>query len=234
MPDLSPRRLDVILAVAGIAGAWWNATTEPHQDFDALAVLALAVLMGSIAWRRANPIATTIAATSALMVFQAVSHYNGDGTFEAAAIAFNFYLLGQRSRLRPHIMWCVVCFALWMACAVVITYDSGKGSLGEVAGTWAIFGPLPFICGFLLASRTELTAELEKRSAELDVEHELRSRSAATKERGRMARRAARRDRPLRERHGRADRRRGELLQPPIPGPLGMRSGPWSVPGARR
>jgi signal transduction histidine kinase len=183
-----PLLVDRIVAAAGFAGAWWNAAREPHRDLNVLAVVALAVLMGTIAWRRVNPVASTIVAAAALAVFQAVSLYNGDGTFEAAAIAFNFYILGQYTRSRPRVLWCAACFAAWSGTAWVITFDPGPGSIGSMAGTWALFGPLPFACGFLLASRSLLTEDLRQRSALIDTEQERRSRVAAGEERSRMAR----------------------------------------------
>jgi len=185
---LGPRRIDQLFALFGIVGAWWNAAREPHADLNALALVALAVLMGTVAWRRANPVVTTIVASVALIVFQVVSLYGGDGTFEAAAIAFNFYILGQQARGRHPGGWYAICFAAWLVAAWVITYDPGSGSVGEVVGTWAVFGPLPFVCGFLLAERTALTGDLQTRSVQLDAEQSYRSREAATQERSRMAR----------------------------------------------
>ncbi len=183
-----PLLVDRIVAAAGFAGAWWNAAREPHRDLNVLAVVALAVLMGTIAWRRVSPVGATIVAAAALAVFQAVSLYNGDGTFEAAAIAFSFYILGQDTRSRPRVLWCIACFAAWSGTAWVITYDPGPGSIGSMAGTWALFGPLPFACGFLLASRSLLTEDLRHRSALIDTEQERRSHVAAGEERSRMAR----------------------------------------------
>ncbi|MGO9079550.1 MAG: sensor histidine kinase [Streptosporangiaceae bacterium] len=183
-----PRQVDRVVAVVAFAGAWWNAAIEPHRDLGVLAVVALAVLMGTIAWRRVNPIASTIVAAVALAVFQAVSLYNGDGTFEAAAIAFSFYILGQRTRSRPRVLWCAACLAVWSGTAWLITFDPGPGSIGSMVGAWALFGPLPFACGFLLAARSLLTADLQHRFALLDTEQEHRSRLAAGEERNRMAR----------------------------------------------
>jgi signal transduction histidine kinase len=183
-----PLLVDRFVAAAGFAGAWWNAASEPHRDLDAPAVVALAVLMGSVAWRRINPVASTIAAVAALAAFQAVSGYNGDGTFETAAIAFNFYILGQYTRSRPRVGPCAVCFAAWLGTVWVITFDPGPGSIGTMAGGWALFGPLPFVLGFLLASRSLLTKDLQDRAALVDIEQERRSRQAAEEERSRMAR----------------------------------------------
>jgi len=183
-----PLRVDRVVAAAGFAGAWWNAAREPHRDLGALAVVALAVLMGTIAWRRVNPVASTMVAAAALVVFQAVSLYNGDGTFEAAAIAFNFYILGQYTRSRPRVLWCAACLAVWSGVAWVITFDPGPGSIGSMVGAWAMFGPLPFACGFLLASRSLLTEDLRHRSALLDTRQERRSLLAAGEERNRTAR----------------------------------------------
>jgi len=120
--------------------------------------------------------------------FLEIRLYNGDGTFEAAAIAFSFYILGQYTRSRPRVWWCAACFAVWTGTAWVITFDPGPGSIGSMAGAWALFGPLPFACGFLLASRSLLTEDLRQRSVFLDAEQERRARLAAGEERSRMAR----------------------------------------------
>jgi len=183
-----PRNIDRALAIAGIAGALANASAEPHRDLNALAVVALMVLMGSVAFRRDRPIAATLTAISALAVFQAVSLYNGDGTFEAAAICFNFYLLGQRTRSVPRLRWVAACLVSWLIAAVLITYDPGQGSVGGLAGTFALFGPVPFVCGFLLAIKGEANEVLARTAAHVDSEQWARSRQAAARERARMAR----------------------------------------------
>jgi hypothetical protein len=77
------------------------ACQQSERDLNALAVAALLILMGSVAWRRANPTITTLVACLALIAFVVASGYNGDGSLEAAAIALNFYILGQRSRPAP-------------------------------------------------------------------------------------------------------------------------------------
>ncbi|MGO9278815.1 MAG: sensor histidine kinase [Streptosporangiaceae bacterium] len=79
-----PLRVDRVVAAAGFAGAWWNAAREPHRDLGALAVVALAVLMGTIAWRRVSPVASTIVAAVALVVFQASAA--GTGVAQSPAV----------------------------------------------------------------------------------------------------------------------------------------------------
>jgi len=185
---LDPRTIDRGLAVAGVAGALWNASVEPHKNLDAVAVSALVVLMASVAWRRDYPVPATLIAVWSLAIFQVVSLYNGDGSFEAAAVSFNFYLLGQRARSERRVGWVAACFASWVVTSVLITFDPGKGSLGSLAGVFTLFGPVPFVCGFLLAVRTEANRELEKKAAELDNDQSQRSRQAALGERTRMAR----------------------------------------------
>ena len=66
---LGSRRLDELLAAGGVAGALWNAASEPHRRLNALAVAALVALMGTVAWRRVDPVATTLAAAASLIVF---------------------------------------------------------------------------------------------------------------------------------------------------------------------
>ena len=79
----------------GTARALSDAFSQPHIDMNALAIASLVLLMGSIGWRRVNSAFTTMVAISALITFTYASGYNGDGSFEAVAIALNFYLLGR-------------------------------------------------------------------------------------------------------------------------------------------
>jgi len=109
---IEPVFVDRIVAAAGLVGALLDAASEPRTDLDVIAVVSLGVLMGSVAWRRADPVASTVAAISGLIAFVLASGYNGGGSFEAAAIALNFYLLGQRGRARRRL-------PLWQACSVI-------------------------------------------------------------------------------------------------------------------
>ena len=113
--------IDRIVAVLGIVGALLDASSQPHADLDVVAVVSLVVLMGSVAWRRTDPGVSTLVAISGLIAFVLASGYNGDGSFEAAAIALNFYLLGQRGRAdRSALVWAIA-FTYWLVAAAVIS-----------------------------------------------------------------------------------------------------------------
>jgi hypothetical protein len=58
---------------------------------------------------------TTLVAVSAFMAFQLASGYAGDGAFEVAALALNFYLLGRRTRGRDGALISAGVFAYWLA-----------------------------------------------------------------------------------------------------------------------
>jgi len=176
------------LALLGTAGALSDAFLQPHIDMQALAIASLVLLMGSIGWRRVNSAFTTVVAISALVTFTYASGYNGDGSFEAVAIALNFYLLGQDARTHRGTYWRVVLLGYWVVGAVVVTYGSASGTPGTVAGVWCLFGLLPFVFGFVLAVRAQSNLELEEQTTRLDSEQEMRASRAAAEERNRIAR----------------------------------------------
>jgi signal transduction histidine kinase len=176
--------LAVLLAVAALA----DAASQPRHGVHALAITALVLLTGSVAWRRLNPWVSTVVAVTAFMTFQLASGYAGSGAFEVAAIALNFYLLGRRTAGRAHMRSSAVVLAYWLAGAAVITYDQAGGSVGTVLGSWALLGALPFTVGRMLETRRALTLELEANTARLADAQEDRARRAAGEERNRMAR----------------------------------------------
>ncbi len=186
------RRIDLVWvdrATAGVLalGAILDAGSQPHRSLGAVAVASLVVLTGSIAWRRARPAATTLVAVSALIVFTISTRYHGDGSFEVATIALNFYALGRRST-RSSALRLAVVFAYWLAGAAVVTYVPPGGTVGDAVGGWAFAGVLPFAVGWVLELRRELAGALRVRAAQLRGDQELRARRAAVEERNRMAR----------------------------------------------
>ena len=160
---VSPGTVDRILALLGTAGALSDAFSQPHIDMNALAIASLVLLMGSIGWRRVNSAFATVVAISALITFTYASGYNGDGSFEAVAIALNFYLLGQDARTHRGTYWRVVVLGYWVVGAVVVTYGSAPGTPGTVAGVWCLFGVLPFMSGSCLPSARSRTSSLRSR-----------------------------------------------------------------------
>ncbi len=187
------RRIDlawVDRAAAGVftVGAILDAGSQPHRSLGVVAVASLIVLMGSIAWRRADPAATTLAAVSALIVFTVASGYHGDGSFEVAAMALNFYTLGRCTPEHSSLRRSAALLTYWLAGAAIVTYVPPRGTLGSFLGGWALVGVLPFAVGWLLERRHALARELRVRAAELRGEQELGARRAVVEERNRMAR----------------------------------------------
>jgi signal transduction histidine kinase len=182
------RVVDWILAVLLTAGALVDAASEPRRVLNALAIVSLVVLTGSVAWRRVNAVLATLIAITGLIAFQRASVYAGDGAFELAAIALDFYLLGRRTRGRRSVLVAAVVFACWLAAAAVISYSPAGGTVSEVLGVWALAGGLPFAAGRTLATRSMLTRELEATAARLQDEQKVRAARAAAEERNRIAR----------------------------------------------
>jgi signal transduction histidine kinase len=135
-----------------------------------------------------NAVLATLIAITGLIAFQRASVYAGDGAFELAAIALDFYLLGRRTRGRRSVLVSTVVFACWLGAAAVISYSPAGGTVPEVLGVWALAGGLPFAAGRTLATRSMLTRELEATTARLQDEQKVRAASAAAEERNRIAR----------------------------------------------
>ena len=139
--------LDRAAAGAFAVGAIVDAGSQPHRSLGPVAVVSLLVLMSSIAWRRADPAATTAVAVSALIVFTVSSRYHGDGSFEVAAIALNFYTLGRCTPAACSVLRSAALLAYWLAGAAVVTYVPPAGTVGSFLGGWAFAGVLPFAVG---------------------------------------------------------------------------------------
>jgi signal transduction histidine kinase len=185
---VDPRWIDWVLAVLLTAGGLADAAAQPHPDLGALAVVSLIVLTTSVGWRRRDPVLATLVAITGLIAFHLSSGYDGDGSVEVAVIALNFYMLGRRSRARENTVAFALAFAYWLAGDIVLAYSQAGGSVGEVLGTGALFGGLPFALGRTLTARSRLTRELEANAARLQDEQEVRAHHAVGEERTRMAR----------------------------------------------
>jgi signal transduction histidine kinase len=185
---LDLRAIDAVLAVLLTVGAVADATSQVHRGPHELATVSLALLTGSVAWRRLNPWLTTVVAVTAFTAFQIASGYTGGGAFEVAAIALNFYSLGRRTTGRRRMLGATLVFASWLAAVLVITYSQPGGSVGTVLGSWALLGGMPFALGRTLETRRALTKELEASTARLAYAQEVRTGRVAAEERHRMAR----------------------------------------------
>jgi signal transduction histidine kinase len=188
LPRIDLRVADAIAAVALSAAALADAASQPHPRLGPVAIAGLLALSMSVAWRRRNPVLATIAATAGLAAFQLATSYAGDGTFEVAPLALDFYLIGRRAGGRPRLPPCAAAFACTLAAFAVTSYSAPGGSVGAAVGAWTIFAVVPFAFGRTLATGSALTAELAVTAARLQDEQELRARRAAGDERNRMAR----------------------------------------------
>ncbi len=182
------RVVDRLVAVLLAAGALADGSVQLHDRLGVLAIIACVALTGSVALRRRDPVVSTLVAVTGFAAFVAASGYDGDGAFEVAAIALNFYLLGRCTRGRVRALVAAGVFAYWFAGVVVITYSTAGGSVGEVLGGWAVVGGLPFAVGRVLETRRTLTRALEGNRVRLQDEQQLRARRAGAEERARMAR----------------------------------------------
>jgi signal transduction histidine kinase len=180
--------VDQALAALMTAGALVDASSQLHHGLNALGVVPLVALTGSVAWRRRDPVLSTLVAVTGFAAFVRATGYAGDGAFEVAAIALNFYLLGRRARGRERTLACVGVFAYWLVGVAVVAYSVPGGSVSKVLGPWVMVGALPFAVGRVLDARRTRAQTLETSTARLEHEQHARARRAALEERNRMAR----------------------------------------------
>ena len=139
--------IDRVGAVLLTSGAIADASSEPHRQLGVGAIVALVALTSSVAWRRAQPIMASLVAISGLIGFEVVSRYNGDGSFEVAALALGFYTIGRCVRDR----WLVATVAAyWLGGSAVVTFVPASGTVGG-AGRVGVRRPVavrgrPFAC----------------------------------------------------------------------------------------
>ncbi len=176
--------VDRAVAVLLTAGAIADAYSQPHRSIGPIAVVALVAITGSVAWRRADPLLSTVVGITGLIVFEFASRYNGDGSFEVASLALNFYMLGRR----PWTLVNLAPLAYLLGGTAAATFVPSDGTVGSMLGAWVLIGPLPFVAGRTLARRRALADELAAGAAQLLDEQELGVRRAAAEERNRMAR----------------------------------------------
>jgi signal transduction histidine kinase len=185
---IDPAWVDRVAAVVSAVGAIADAAAQPHLALGPLAVGSLVVMMSTIAWRRTDPVRSTLVAVSGVIVFEAASRYNGDGAFEVAAVALNYYTLGRLWHGRASRILPAALLAYWLVGTAVLTYVPPGGTVGKVLGPWALVGVLPFAVGRALARRRALADKLAAGAARLEGEQELGARRAAAEEPSRMAR----------------------------------------------
>jgi signal transduction histidine kinase len=149
----------------------------------ALAVVGCVGVTTTVAYRRAAPVAATLASMTALPVYQRITH-DPLGTFIAAALVLTSYMLGRTSSLARRVVVCTLAYAFP---AAAVASGSGGALLGP-PGAWIPFALLPFVVGVLVARRARLTNELARALDALAREHEARAAQAILDERSRIAR----------------------------------------------
>jgi len=184
---IDSRVIDSVLAVGLGVGAVVDAHTVVPQSFHATALVACAACTGSVAWRRAAPLAMAIVACGGYVALVLFSRYDGGGTFEFAAVAFTFYTFGRSVDGRTGTLVAVGLCLYWLVGSVVVFYVPAGGTPGVVAALWAT-GVVPLVIGHTLVTRSRLISELASSAAQLEDEQSVRVRRAVAEERQRVAR----------------------------------------------
>jgi len=185
---MDPRTVDVVVAVALVAGAVAGAAAGKHHG--PLTLLAAAATSATVAWRRRAPAAMTAVALVSITVYGVGSHGGHRGiepiavVLEIAAV-LDYYMLGRLSiqRGRPDVN-----ALLLVAAVAVIVIIPGDAGVIQVASNWTLFVGVPFAAGRAIGSRVALTRELRANAQRLEREQQERARHAAAEERNRIAR----------------------------------------------
>jgi signal transduction histidine kinase len=183
------RLVDAAAAAALSVVALVDAGNASPGGLTALTVVASLVLTGAVAFRRLRPVTSALVAGVALFVFQLSSGYNGQGTFQAAAIALCFYMVGRRSSTGSLSWIDLRVFGAWLvAAAATAAAMPGGGVIENALWWWAIDGLAPFAVGRAVATRAALAHELVQSTERLEHDQRVNARRAALDERNRMAR----------------------------------------------
>jgi len=183
---VDPRVVDSIFALLLTVGALEDASSLAHH-LGGVSIAALVALTSTVAWRRLSPVLATLVSVAAFAAFQLASRHAGDGAFEVAAVALNFYMLGRRAQRRNSVFVSGAVFAWWLV-GTGFAGSSTGASIGDVLASAVLLGALPFAVGRTLTARGLLVRKLEVTATRLAAEQEVRARCAAADERNRMAR----------------------------------------------
>jgi signal transduction histidine kinase len=187
--EVDLRLIDAVAAAALSVVALVDAGNASPGGLSAPTVVASLGLTGAVAFRRARPVKSALVAGVALFVFQLSSGYNGQSTFQSAAIALCFYMVGRRSSTGSLSRIYIWVFGAWLlAAAGSAAATPGGGFVENALWWWAIDGLAPFAVGRALAKRSALTHELVQSTARLERDQRVNARRAGLDERNRMAR----------------------------------------------
>ena len=120
--------------------------------------------------------------------FQLASRYSGDGAFEVAAIALNFYLLGRSAMGRAGILVSAGVFVYWLPGRARSRTASPAGRSARCSRHGSCSVDCRSRSGARSTSPERVDARARGRAARLEGEQEARARAAAAEERNRMAR----------------------------------------------
>lgn len=181
---LDPWMVDAVAAVILVAISVADEASR-RPDPGVVAIVAVAAVGATVAWRRRAPAQTALTAIVFMTVFERTSAYPHASGAAPFAILLDYYMLGRRSQEGNEKLVDVLLPALAIA-AIALTPD--QSSVVDIAATWSLFVGVPFAAGRALRNRTALNAELRANAERLEREQEERARRAAADERNRIAR----------------------------------------------
>jgi signal transduction histidine kinase len=184
--EVAQRLIDCGLAALVTAAALGYAVfaMQPTPDWPAL--VACAVLTGSIAGWRSHPTAAAAIAVSALLVANSTTAQPPPAPVVLAPVLI-FYSLGRSTRHasdRRRVVTLTTLLGYGLVVSVISRHTAGVSGIG----TWLGFLLLPVAAGVALASHRELQRRLEAAAAMLQRSATALARRAGGAERDRVAR----------------------------------------------
>jgi signal transduction histidine kinase len=183
--DVDPFRADIVLAALFvIAGTIEVATMDNEGHAELVTIVAGAVALSAIAFRRRDPLIAGVLFTVPAVVQGAFDGYlTGATTTPFVAVMLLFYSTGRYADGRR----------LWAALAVTFVgtmaalgIESGSMSPDDLLWSGLLFG-LPTLAGRALRSRKLLQEELREKADRAEAERVERAQGAVEQERARIA-----------------------------------------------
>lgn len=178
--------VDVVVAVALLAGSLGALATLSQDRSPALAAGWCVVCAGAVAARRYAPVVSSIAALVGLVGYEFATH-DPTGAFPPVAVVLTFYTIGRSEVSSGHRAPAWLACSSALAACVAVAVDS-RGSAGDVVSAWTLMALTPLAAGIAISRRHALSVRLGEVAAELRAEQGLAEARAQAEERNRVAR----------------------------------------------
>ena len=178
--------VDVLVAVALTVGGLVEVAALSYSAPVALGVASCVVSIGSVALRRRAPLVVAVVATTAMTVYEVVTH-DPNGSFMVPAGILVYYSAGRSAADRAAWTRLAALLGYVLVAAPLIEAALGGSSLLSALSAWPLI-VLPVLAGVVVARHATLVRHLAEATEKLRDEQRIRAQRLLGEERNRVAR----------------------------------------------